>query len=609
MIIEAMNSAEAMEIAMKNLKCGKDELIMEEIEKPLVKMMGLVKKSGKYSIEKIKKETKEDPDNKDGFVEILDGIISITDPVGKGMAPSVFIKDPQMDMFVNGEKAPINTVLKSEDQINFVFEDIPAEKHLKVEFSDDLVCAYLTIERKYGKHFYLKDIPKSRKAVLEPGVTLVEPDKVTFEECMSVLEDFGIKREFIDELAVKSGCEARETVKVVAAKGKCPVQSRKTEFYYCEELSDKEILQGLEPLVRKGELLTRKTLPAIMGTPGITVKGEIIEVDTVEDEELVSTNGAQKRGDELYALIDGRPFMKKGQIGVVPLLTVIGDLEKETDDIDFDGDVVVKGNVQDNMIIKATGNVKIIGSVYHSQIFALQNIEVEGKVIGGRLQSGDENSIFHVIVNIVEAMITEIEKIFKGLHQIEVKDVREILEIINTGKENLDELIKEMERSSVSMNATQLETLNELKKSIRHAFLEIKLLHQKGFTELNEIYQTLVDYKEIMDEEIEDTKVLKVKYAQNATVNSSGDIIITGEGSYQSNLVAGREIMYEKPSSVVKGGTMIAGKQINAGIVGTPSEISTFCKVLDGEGDIKGRFYKGTTLVIKNAQREYVAIE
>jgi hypothetical protein len=54
---------------------------------------------------------------------------------------------------------------------------------------------------------------------------------------------------------------------------------------------------------------------------------------------------------------------------------------------------------------------------------------------------------------------------------------------------------------------------------------------------------------------------------------------------------------------------MIAGKQINAGIVGTPSEISTFCKVLDGEGDIKGRFYKGTTLVIKNAQREYVAIE
>jgi uncharacterized protein (DUF342 family) len=284
-------------------------------------------------------------------------------------------------------------------------------------------------------------------------------------------------------------------------------------------------------------------------------------------------------------------------------------LDKETDDIDFDGDVVVKGNVQDNMTIKASGNVKIIGSVYHSQIFALQNIEVEGKVIGGRLQSGDESSIFHVIVNIVEAMIIEIEKIFKGLHQIEVKDVREILEIINTGKENLDELIKEMERSSVSMNAAQLETLNELKKSIRHAFLEIKLLHQKGFTELNEIYQTLVDYKEIMDEEIEDTKVLKVKYAQNATVNSSGDIIITGEGSYQSNLVAGREIMYEKPSSVVKGGTMIAGKQINAGIVGTPSEISTFCKVLDGEGDIKGRFYKGTTLVIKNAQREYVAIE
>jgi len=596
-------------MAAKHFKCGEGKLRIEELERPSIKMMGLVKKCGKFNIEKVKSEIKEDPNNRDGYVEIVDGKLLVTDATGKGSQPSVFIKDPQMDMFVNGEKASINTVLSARDQVSFAFEDIPAEKHLKVGFSSDKVCAYLTIDRKYGKRFYLKDVPKSRKTVLEPGFYPIEPEKVSLKECMATLEDFGIKRELIDEAAVTEACEAKETVKVVAAKGKSPVFSRKTEFYYCEELSDKEILQGLEPIVRKGELLAKKTMPAIMGSPGMNVLGEIMEVSPVEDEELTPGKGAEKRGDELYSLIDGRPFAKNGQIGVVPLLTVIGDLDKDTEDIDFDGDVVVKGNVQDNMVIRATGNVKIIGSVYHSQVFAMQNIDVEGKVIGGRLQAGDESSIFHVIVNVVEEMIIEIEKIFKGLHQVEVKDARGILEIINVGKDNLDELIKEMERSSVSMSVTQLETLNDLKKSIRHAFLEIKLLHQQGFTELNEIYQTLMDYKDLMDEELEDIKILRVKYAQSATVNSSGDIIITGEGSYQSNLMAGRGVVYEKSNSVVKGGTIIAGKQINAGVVGTPSEIATFCKVLDGEGDIKGRFYKGTTLVVKNIQKEYVAIE
>ncbi|SHE69424.1 FapA family protein [Alkalibacter saccharofermentans] len=609
MIFETMSSREAMERAVKHFKCSEEELRIEELESPSTKMVGLVKKCGKFNIEKVKSEIKEDPNNRDGHVEIIDGKLAVTDATGKDSQPSVFIKGPQMDTFLNGEKASVNTILSAQDQVSFAFEDIPAEKHLEVEFSNDKVCAYLTIERKYGKRFHLKDIPKSRKTVLEPGFDLVEPKKVSFKECISTLVDYGIKRELIDEAAVREGCEAKETVKVVAAKGKSPVAGRKTEFYYCEELRDKEILQGLEPIVRKGDLLAKKIMPAIMGYPGMNVLGEIIEVLPVEDEELIPGKGAEKRGDELYSLVDGRPFGKNGQIGVMPLLTVIGDLDKDTDDIDFDGDVVVKGNVQDNMVIRATGNVKIMGSVHHSQIFAMQNIDVEGKVVGGRLQAGDENSIFHVIVNIVEEMTIEIEKIFKGLHQVEVKDEREILEIINIGKDNLDELIKEMERSAVSMNISQLETLNELKKSILHAFLEMKLLHRLGFAELKEIYQTLKDYKNLMDEELKDIKILRVKYAKSATVNSSGDIIITGEGSYQSNLMAGRKVICEKSSSVVKGGTIIAGKQINAGVVGAPSEIATFCKVLDGEGDIKGRFYKGTTLVVKNIQKEYVAIE
>jgi hypothetical protein len=53
----------------------------------------------------------------------------------------------------------------------------------------------------------------------------------------------------------------------------------------------------------------------------------------------------------------------------------------------------------------------------------------------------------------------------------------------------------------------------------------------------------------------------------------------------------------------------MAGKNIRAGIIGTPSEIETFCKVMDPQGEITGRFYKGTTLVIRDRLKEYIAIE
>lgn len=117
------------------------------------------------------------------------------------------------------------------------------------------------------------------------------------------------------------------------------------------------------------------------------------------------------------------------------------------------------------------------------------------------------------------------------------------------------------------------------------------------------------NWKRKMKEELSDERMVKVVYAQNATITSSGDIIITGEGSYQAKLSAGNEIRYERPGNVVKGGTLVAGKFIRAGIIGTPSEIETFCKVMDEEGDITGRYYKGTTLMIRDRIREYRAIE
>ena len=71
------------------------------------------------------------------------------------------------------------------------------------------------------------------------------------------------------------------------------------------------------------------------GIPGVDVKGAEIKVQKVKDEELKATEGAFLDGNAVYAERDGRPYLKKGEIGVVLVLTVVGDLDKDTKNIAF----------------------------------------------------------------------------------------------------------------------------------------------------------------------------------------------------------------------------------------------------------------------------------
>jgi len=610
MIFEAMNREEAIDKALEHFHCRAEKLKIVEIEKPHKKIMGFKKIPGRYEIEMIKEENvpKKADENQNGTIEIRSGEMIITNPLGRGVDASVFLNHPQMIMTVNGEARSGTQTLRAEDVVSFAFEDIRPKRHLTVDFSEDFLRAYLKVERIKGTRYSLKDLEKTFRAQISPHEEEIETDPLTEEECIKVLMDFGVLPEFIDRESLKKVCAAKDTIRVIAATGKAPVESRQTEIRYCDEIFVKDILRGLEPVISTGSLLAEKLSEAVMGVPGMDVKGNEINVQKVTDRDIEATEGAEMRGNRIYALRDGRPYLKNGQVGVVPLLTVVGDLDKDTEDIDFDGDVVVKGNVQDNMVIKASGNISIIGSVYHSEINAHQNVEIQGKIIGGRIHAGDENSAFNLLLTIIEKMIVVTEEIFSGLHLTEGKGVQGIMDSIHEGKEKIGLNLDEMDRISSLFNEKQKETVDKLKRSFAHCFKEIRLLHKEGFIELNDIYEMLKSMAEAMRLELLDQRVIKLVYAQNATITSSGDIIITGEGSYQAKLSAGNEIRYERPGNVVIGGTLNGGKYIRAGVIGTPSEIETFCKVMDEEGDILGRFHKGTTLMIKDRIREYMAI-
>ena len=112
--------------------------------------------------------------------------------------------------------------------------------------------------------------------------------------------------------------------------------------------------RGDIPYVRKNDLLAVKT-PAQAGKPGISVLGVPIPVEEVIDPVFVNGPGTELSEDGLsiHAAIEGRPHHDAlGSITVSPELVIPGNVDFETGNIDFKGNIIVKGMIKEGFSVK-----------------------------------------------------------------------------------------------------------------------------------------------------------------------------------------------------------------------------------------------------------------
>ncbi|MCG8642379.1 MAG: FapA family protein, partial [Desulfobacterales bacterium] len=149
--------------------------------------------------------------------------------------------------------------------------------------------------------------------------------------------------------------------------------------------------RGEIPFVKTGELMAVKT-PSIAGKTGITVFGEPILVDEVEDPLFEAGTGTvlSEDGLTIYAEIDGQPHLDKlGVVSVSPELVIPGDVDFKTGNIIFNGNIIVKGRIKEGFrvkginlqvqetegaIIDISGDLNVSAGVTESRIRAQGNI-------------------------------------------------------------------------------------------------------------------------------------------------------------------------------------------------------------------------------------------
>ena len=143
-------------------------------------------------------------------------------------------------------------------------------------------------------------------------------------------------------------------------------------------------------------LVTRR--PSVAGAAGYDVRGAVLEPPTVREADLQKVAGANTEvdGDTLVATIAGRPVVNpRGAVDVLPVFEVSGNLDFHVGNIEFPGDVIVRGDVRPGFSIKAGGSVTIGGLVEGASITAGHDLTVLGTVgehrttldVGGNLHA------------------------------------------------------------------------------------------------------------------------------------------------------------------------------------------------------------------------------
>lgn len=129
--------------------------------------------------------------------------------------------------------------------------------------------------------------------------------------------------------------------------------------------------------------------PAIEGSDGVTVKGRMLQAKRGREQMPIKGKGFERMNDNLTytASIDGKIEMQNDRIVILPVHEVYGNAELAGGNIDFRGDIVIHGNVESGVVIRATGSITIDGVVEACTLEAGKDIILRSGMLGGNKAS------------------------------------------------------------------------------------------------------------------------------------------------------------------------------------------------------------------------------
>lgn len=125
--------------------------------------------------------------------------------------------------------------------------------------------------------------------------------------------------------------------------------------------------------------------PAIPGKDGVNVKGQVLQAKRAREQQALKGKGFTKGEDNVsyVSSMDGKIEMQNDRIIIQQIHEVFGNVDLRIGNIDFHGDVVVHGNVESGVAIKASGSITVDGMVEGCELNAGKDIILRNGMQGG----------------------------------------------------------------------------------------------------------------------------------------------------------------------------------------------------------------------------------
>ncbi|MDF2153114.1 FapA family protein [Vibrio sp. CAU 1672] len=145
--------------------------------------------------------------------------------------------------------------------------------------------------------------------------------------------------------------------------------------------------------VEAGDEVMRR-IPATKGASGCTVRGDIVPAQAGKDMPLKPGKGTTISSTDpnlLVAAVSGMPLIKEKSIEVDDALC-LNNVDVSTGHVKFKGNVVISGNIEPGMVVKATGSITVGGFIESADVQAQEDIQVGKGIIGHTVSDGEAKS-------------------------------------------------------------------------------------------------------------------------------------------------------------------------------------------------------------------------
>lgn len=526
--------------------------------------------------------------NKDGIIKVENEKIFVSNPAGNGRFARIKAgKD--VKIFVDDEKIKDEKVVFEDSKIEIKKSEKEGVKDIELELENNAMEAYLNINLENSYGLKIKDHPPA-------NLVEVEAEKINEQETQIDKSDisilllknrvrYGVKEEVIDEIVEKN-----KNGRYLVAEGKEIKEGKDAEVVPVNK-EERSLSQDFNCITSfsVGEVVAEKK-PAVPGEDGINVLKETIKAPEVSDYKLAAGDGIKLIADNMkaVALKAGRPKIEKKKqkyvVSIVPQYVIDGDVDKNTGNIKYEGDLIVQGGIFDYFDVRIGNNLQVNESIAGCKASVDGDVLVQNNIVHSEITAGlflPESLIQDIkeLNDKITEMLKAIEEIMGAAQSKKVfleknMQIGRILRLLLTDKFKkipllVSDLAEKMQEYNFEWEAAN--TLNNLNSEFKGFNKILRMKNTDLFEKIKQELEYIIDSQENLKE-----SQVYAKYIQNSEITASGNVVIMKKGCYNSTIYSGQNIINIAGKGFIKGGEYHAHNYIYLKEVGTSLSVTKF---------------------------------